>query len=117
MKRNCNSAHLRFWAYWQRGYVRLTLAPNQTLHAAHVEDTDEGWSGEYRQWHWDPNTDMVTMEVTNDGRDCDGRLTTSTMYHCPAALIVKAQEEDQKILPWERTDSEVYDEYAQAAGY
>ena len=64
--------NIRFWEFVNGSWVKLTLAPGQTLHHATGGPTDEGYSFECRAYNYDSSA--VTREITCEARDCDGRL-------------------------------------------
>jgi hypothetical protein len=69
-----NPPNARFWVFWNYGPVKLTLEPGQSLTAHRWERTDEGWSSETEIYRHEG--DRVRCKAKNDGRDCDGRLTS-----------------------------------------
>ena len=71
----------RFWI-WQNGSpVKLTLRPDAPR-LCHYEyhQTDEGWESS-TNWYWLENG-RVYRDWENDGRDCDGRLTSYGLNSC-----------------------------------
>lgn len=117
---------VRFWLWWNQGFVKITLREEQ-----HTEDeplvlyacgkSDEGWWSETELYWLDCGT--VYRELIDDGRGCDGRLTTTSRDYCqPSNLFLNKPGEytpdpDVMLPDWKPARSEVYDEYAQAMGY
>lgn len=64
--------------------VVVELKPGQSLRWGEVDDTDEGWSSTTMEWEYSTETDdgLVFCTITNDGVDCDGRLTDTRVYVC-----------------------------------
>lgn len=105
--------NLRFWT---GDGCKITLKPGQVLHHHQSWPTDEGWRSESERW--EHTGDGVRRETVSDGRDCDGRLTNSCTVFCPADKLAARVLEDYPPLPeWKVIDTELYDEYARAAGY
>lgn len=88
---------IRFWFE----DVRIAMAPGQMIRHHQHGPTDEGW--------WARSLEFiagspVTVEIINDGRDCDGRLQTFTTLE-----LIDGE--------WVRRDSSQRDYQAEAAGY
>lgn len=121
---------LRILHYWNGTYTKLTLEEGKPVTLYAYQDTEEGWNSDEERimLHADGK---VTLEHTNDGRDCDGRLTRSTNYVMdgltrieverePTAIMLKArvQVSESFMVPyWKPVSGGQYDEFAQAAGY
>ena len=68
----CLFVNARFWV-WGPGNspVKLTLAPDCSLHHTHSWDNGEGYSYETRSWTHEGA--YVSRVVNSGGTDCDGR--------------------------------------------
>ena len=98
--------------------IPLTLRPGQTLNWSRGGRTDEGWSAEYHEWTYDAETRMVRWERTEDGVDCDGRMTVHTSLECPIDRLSSYRNYYGELVPdWERAGSSQRDYTAEAAGY
>ena len=64
---------VRFWEYVNGGWVKLTLAPGQTLRHASGGPTDEGYHVD-RVVYQRALDGSVTCWWATEARDCDGRL-------------------------------------------
>jgi len=98
----------RFVIFMNLDDVVLTLRPGQSLcwHSSGL--TDEGWSSETEEWrHEGTHLECTCIE---DGQDCDGRLTVSKEFK---AMLPGPDH----TVRWHESKSEVYDQFAQAAGY
>lgn len=111
---------VRFWIFENLGYVRLTLRPGQTLAWASGGATDEGWSSRCVRWKHDGDT--VSCEVTEDGRDCDGRSSWGADLVCPVENL-RAWHPSLDYAPaegcpdWQEAATFQRDYAAEAAGY
>lgn len=119
----------RFWVY-SGGPVKITLRPGQRLSHYRGGPADEGWFSESNSWHYPDDEDAVYREWCFDGRDCDGRHSTSGEDRCELSALHAGAEIDGQFydhpehwigLNWPAWDEHkpglVYDEFAQAAGY
>ena len=105
----------RFWVWGKEGAVKLTLKPGQILNHYHWERTDEGWSSRLDTWTFDEDDGFIYNNTVDDGRDCDGRLTTRYLYRVHTSKLpfpCTAPPLWEEVKP-----ASVYDEYAQAANY
>ncbi len=62
----------RFWVWHNSGWVKLTLAPDQTLRTSYGGRTEEGWSRGQDSWSHDGYRIVATH--ASESCDCDGRL-------------------------------------------
>lgn len=109
----------RFWIYWH-DWTKLTLKPGQTLHHSYTNKDEEGWSRCAASW--EHRGDAVVEKSYFEGRDCDGRISTSKVFRCPIGLLQSVREEcpDQPMPPrpdWEEVNSWQRDYAAEAMGY
>lgn len=112
----------RFWFYWNQTWVKLTIKPNTTitLSTGRVA-TEEGWSAEHEMFHFSEG--VVWRESVDEGRDCDGFISNYNASCCHIGNLrshsvdCNDTHEHYLVPSWESTDSAVYDEFAQAAGY
>ena len=116
---------VRFWIWWNSGFVKITLD------SKHFEDnplalyacgtSEEGWWSETELYWLDCGS--VYRELINDGRDCDGRLTRAMRDYCQPMNLRRRQpceytpDPDVMLPEWKPCKAEIFDEYAQAAGY
>ena len=114
----------RFWTFIHDDYVKITLRPGQSLSHYMGGPTEEGWSSEATTWRHDGNT--VTRQCTDDGCDCDGRLTRNYDCICPLSRLsyrtVRSWEGTwpkavYNFPDWEVMDSSQRDYAAEAMGY
>ncbi len=119
---------IRFWYFHRGGWVRLALRLGQSLHHSLFERTDEGHSFEYHRWTYEPG--CVLDEWCAGGRDCDGAIRNTGEHAATLADIAAVPAYDdgrtdhlhagKPIMrpAWEKVAPvQVYDEYAQLAGY
>ena len=93
----------------------LTLTEGQEIVVEHGGPTEEGWHSERHTYHLDGA--RVVRESETDGQDCDGRLSTSTVYACPLTDL-EAHECDGLGYPlWSRVTGRQRDYSAEAMGY
>lgn len=110
----------RFWEYHNGAPVKLTLRPGQSLSHYSGGRTDEGWSSTATTWRLSSNGRVLERDITSDGADCDGRLTTGCdsvalterdsfvpLYYAPELL----RPDWRDAGGWQR------DQFAEAAGY
>ena len=108
----------RFWAWWNDGWVKITLKPGQQLSACGGGRSEEGWS-QYGE-SWLHAGDRVERSWFTDGRDCDGRLQH---YGDDYALLedlapANAGEFEEMLAPrWQDSHTSQRDEFAELAGY
>lgn len=113
--------NLRFWVLWNDDFVKLTVRPKQTILLQQGGPTDEEWSS-YRE-HYYQEDGALFVEVTTDGRDCDGRISTYAEFWCLAdelrhhAPKGDRQPQDVHLPYWRKGRSEQRDYTAEAAGY
>ena len=114
----------RFWTLAHGSPVKLTLRPDESLTHTEGGATDEGWTRSVETFSFDGAA--VTCERLDDGRDCDGRMTTDGASICAVGRLragwdmgAESPANPGVIFPaWELSwDVECFDEYAQAAGY
>lgn len=117
----------RFWVYWNDTYTKLTLSPGQVIELYACWQTDEGWGSVHESYSLPADEQVVYLTGTNDGRDCDGRLTHTSEVCCPIedlqsrpAMTHELTENYRLICTptWKQVrPAVVFDEYAQMAGY
>ncbi len=108
----------RFWMFHREGFVRLAIKEGETLSYSYDHPTDEGWSSFAERYTHEG--DFIVRETTTDGRDCDGRLTATTLCRCPLRLLYAHDcgEPGAPLLPeWVRISYGQRDEYAERMGY
>lgn len=140
-----NPPNARFWTYLQRGWVKITLRPGQTLTWRHFSRDDEGYS--YENESWEHSGHEIQCRYEDGGRDCDGPIRHTGRAHCPldqlAATPAYMEPEcvDTQRLrkagifsfgnwrapifrgvrisgpAWVKGRSQTHDAYAEAAGY
>jgi len=104
--------------------VTITLCPGQSLSWGYSRPNEEGYS--YYSVTWEHAGHGVRASIASGGRDCDGRIDNYCELYCSADNL-RAHSWQSCIMGddtiycgwplWEEESSEVYDEYAQAAGY
>ncbi len=106
------AANARFWAYINGSWVKLTLAPHESLTWGESHRTEEGWESNEKRWHWNGHT--LELEWCNDGSDCDGRLTRSGIE---LATSCTKNEDGLNVPDYETHRNTQRDYNAEAAGY
>ena len=107
----------RFWLWWNHSPVKLTMKPDQRIEFSRWESTDEGWSAEAESFSFDGF--IVERESVNDGKDCDGRLTQTTMTICHLDQLKAGYEENEEIqfANWDKVRFWQRDQFAELANY
>lgn len=126
----------RFWESHNGSWVKLTLRPGDTFYTREGGATEEGYSVTHSEYAFDGKT--VTRESHTDSRDCDGRMSHTTLTRCRVRkLASRAPYVDRDfvatardtfdetycpvpgaMLPmWERIDTRQRDYSAESAGY
>jgi hypothetical protein len=113
----------RFFDWINGDWVKITLAPGQTLKHWKWTPTDEGYHAEENTWTH--NFDHVTATNATDGRDCDGRHSTEQTATCPLAdLAAKdCHHEEGRSAPthkrpaWQHGGSSQRDHTAESMNY
>jgi hypothetical protein len=113
----------RIWIWVNDSPVKITIPHGRTLRWSHAYRTEEGWSSESHEWHWDG--ERLIEQIDTDGRDCDGRLSTSASYFTTPTLF-KAHEpfEPYRVMldnirfpKWEEISAHQRDYSAETMGY
>jgi len=113
----------RFWVYANGGPVKLTLRPGQVLRHAEGGPNEEGYSIQRTTWEMPTDEPVVYREWSSASRDCDGELRISGSDCCPIDRLTAVEPSYEYVgeLAWpdwaEHEPAEVFDQYAQAAGY
>ena len=124
--------------------VVIDLRPGQTLTHVKYEPTDEGWDRTVHTWHYDADSKVITVNYFNEGRDCDGYMSTHYERQCPLDMLqaktvkhctggrwesftdydgttahewVTTWEEQTGWPDWREVGHEYYDQNARAMGY
>jgi hypothetical protein len=124
--------------------VVIELRPGQTLTHVKYKPTDEGWDRTVHSWFYDADTKIITATYFNEGRDCDGYMSSYHDRHCPLDMLqaktvkhctggrwesftdydgtkafawVDDWQEQTGWPNWQDGGSEYYDENAHAMGY
>lgn len=134
---------IKFWFFWNDTFSKLKIKDGETITLYQYSRCCEGWSSYLVTFKREGNT--LYRETTNDGRDCDGRLTQgwedvavypenfysddvsdgaySSCYQkvvgntsCRCSSC-KAQYYPGVRVSWQNADSYQRDEYAELAGY
>lgn len=72
---------VRFWAFVNGDWVKLTLGDGEELTWFTWCRTDEGYHAEEQTWCYSEG--LVVRETRHDGRDCDGRHSGQSAACCP----------------------------------
>lgn len=110
------------------GDVRLTLRPGQAIEIRSGGPAEEGYSYSREVFEFDGS--YVWLHVSNDSRDCDGRMTSERTLRCPVGLLRSHRPEYHTWTEsgtvvthgnprpyWEEVDGCQRDFTAEAAGY
>jgi hypothetical protein len=108
---------VRFWFDSATGNpCRIKMQSGQTLYHFWAAPTDEGWSSEAHQFHFDG--ERVFDNWNSDGRDCDGRLQSGGEHWFWAKDAAAGYGIGDLIYPaWQNGGDWQRDETAEAAGY
>jgi hypothetical protein len=116
--------NLRFWAYVNGDWVKLTLRYGDTLYHYEGGATEEGY--DHTETYWTHEGDHVLREYHRDARDCDGRICYQGDCHALATELrenVPHYWDDETPDPrvrfpeWREGMSQRRDYQAEAAGY
>ena len=106
----------RFWDIVNGSTVKIKLKPGQALSWSKCWRHEAGWSREAITFRH--NGEGVEVESLADGRDCDGYGSTTSSSYCPVANLSKGSIREGVRFPlWQDPEVEVYDQFAQSAGY
>jgi len=113
----------RFWVWWNDGWVKLSLQPQESVAVYNGGRTEEGW---YRSWTtWYRNDgDIVFRRCESEECDCDGRLDHWDLASCPLDNLKLLTPFDQSdidagimVPDWTRVVGGQRDHEAERAGY
>ena len=102
-----------FKAYLLSQELTLTILGDQTISVHSAEPTEEGWSSTTTTYQYNQYEKVIRRTITDDGRDCDGRLTFTTVFVCKDDELEACDGRPN----WRPVKSEQYDEFAQMEGY
>jgi len=129
----------RFWVLIGCRWVRLSLRDGEALEYGWGERHEEGYHREYFKWYREGDT--VYELCDTEGRDCDGRVDSSSLVRCHVLrlrgrevalwsdevdeLAERLQLRQGKPVPpravrlpdWRRVEERQRDYTAEAAGY
>ena len=127
-----NPPAAKIWIWRNETLSRLTLADQCSVNLYQGGPTDEGYHYEHDRYTYDRTTGRVYLAWSTEGRDCDGRHRQTGCHYCDlhgayhephdwnnqGELVPTGTPPDQWPPVWiEYRAAEVYDEYAQRAGY
>ncbi len=105
----------RFWVYYNGGFVKLTLTPNQSVSLQSGGATDEGFSCSAETWtHCG---DYVEWSLAQWGRDCDGRHEWGADYECDIMALSSYGDNVVPLPDWKKEGSGQRDYTAESMGY
>lgn len=112
-----NTRNARFWIWWNGGFVKLTLRPDECREIISGGRTEEGWSRTIESFCYCDG--IVTSIVYDDGSDCDGRHSSTTEWHCPLAELRSRETlHGGPLMPaWKRGAAEQFDQFAESMNY
>ena len=96
--------------------VVIDLRPGQTLTHVKYEPTDEGWDRTVHTWHYDADSKVITVNYFNEGRDCDGYMSTHYERECPIDRL-RSRTVQTGWPDWREVGYEYHDQNARAMGY
>ena len=105
--------NVRFRVWHNDQYTKLTLRPDQTLEFGRSERTEEGYSWECDRYTYDAETETVTHEAFEGGRDCDGYSSEKWIWTIPAKSLTLRDS----FSAWVKVEHGQRDMTAEAAGY
>lgn len=120
----------RFWERVHGSWVKLTLRPGDYVYTREGGAHDEGYSVTHTEYQYDGKT--VTRESHTDSRDCDGRMSHTTIVECRVRKLASREPYSDEpgtfdeayspypgaMLPaWERVKSSQRDYAAERMGY
>ncbi len=88
----------RFKDYLNGGEVVVQLNPGQTLRHHRFTPTDEGYDRTIIQWEYDGHT--VTRTHFNEGRDCDGYMSSEFVQFCSMSALRSETREVYTHTKW-----------------
>lgn len=123
---NKTQPNARFWFHWDGDFVKLTLKPGDEVELYESHSHEEGWSSRHEYISYEDG--VVTRTSTSDGRDCDGRLTQTTVSECSVEKLnsrdpydandpTYCPEPGAKFPDWDRVRARQHDYSAEAMGY
>lgn len=107
----------RFWVYWNGGYVKLTLCPDQDLTAWAGGPTEEGFSQTLITWTYESEDSMIVQNGVTYGRDCDGRHEHTWELECRVEALKANWHAGLQVPDWTKVRTGQRDYAAEAAGY
>ncbi len=108
--------NIRFNVHMNGGVVKMTLKPGESLTHHSYEPNDEGYNAASETWSFKDG--YLCLDVFTHGRDCDGRVSSTTELRCPADRVNAGRNGYGDPTPeWDRTSSRHRDYSAEAAGY
>jgi len=111
----------RFWVFWQRGWVKISVPRGKSRRMFESHAHEEGYSfTDETYYHMEDGT--LVAECVSGGRDCDGRLEHYTTLEGHANLIddphYDKDDDEIYIRPrWKVVERSQWDQYAELAGY
>jgi hypothetical protein len=108
---------IRFWIYQNNGAVLIKMKKGQSLAHFYSMRTDEGYNSGGNEWIFDGRT--LTNNWWTDGRDCDGRISSSGECYCEADLLKSGYSDEAgiKYPRWRQGPSCQRDYQAELANY
>jgi hypothetical protein len=106
----------RFWVWYGGDWVKLTLRPGDRREVTGGVSTDEGYS--CMSEVYEHLGDRVRSELSQWGRDCDGRYEYSSDAECPITELRAREGHDGTPIPeWRQVFAGQRDYTAEMAGY
>ena len=107
---------LRFWVYFNRGFVKLSLREGEALTHFRAWDNGEGVSAETNIFSHDSG--MITWACHGVWRDCDGPGESYSAYESRDLQGFESSNPKAPPLPkWQEKRAFQRDIYAENAGY
>lgn len=108
--------NVRFWVWWNHGWVKITLVPYQTVSVWDGGQTEEGFR--HFSSRWTHHGKYVERETYSYERDCNGPHENTSESECRLCNLAQDEGHDGTRIPaWSYKDSFQRDHYAEAAGY
>lgn len=116
-----NVSRVRFWAYQNSTWIKLTIMKGQKVSFFYSEPTEEGFNSESAEYWFDGETIHLFRETW--GRDCDGETSSKDELVCELGNIRSNHIECEGYGPgeavpmWDEVSSRYRDYSAELMGY
>jgi len=117
--------NMRFWVWWNHGWVKLTLTRKRpVIKLSRGDWTEEGWSAEHEVFKLAPEGKGVDCEKHTYAKDCDGPHEWHWEGFCHYTELREPIEDEifdgdspGERPKWQEKSCSQRDMYAEVAGY